>query len=177
MAQDKIKNADINASAAIDASKIANGTVSNTEFQYLDGVTSSIQTQLNSKASQDTMLACATIGTTIAASTTVYSAINSSSTSTENTRQSAITFNCTLSGMTVVTGSSQSGTGSLVFTARFNAVAQSTVVTVAAGSAAGVFSTTTTSSYTALQKISIEVKNNATASSATIATIGSEWTR
>lgn len=35
--------------SALDASKIANGSVSNTEFQFLDGVTSSIQTQLNSK--------------------------------------------------------------------------------------------------------------------------------
>lgn len=35
---------------ALDATKIANGSVSNTEFQYLDGVTSAIQTQLNSKA-------------------------------------------------------------------------------------------------------------------------------
>lgn len=42
-----IVNADISASAAIDASKIANGLVSNAEFQYLDGVTSSIQTQIN----------------------------------------------------------------------------------------------------------------------------------
>ena len=36
--------------SAIDATKIANGNVSNTEFQYLDGVTSAIQTQLDSKA-------------------------------------------------------------------------------------------------------------------------------
>jgi len=42
-------NADINASAAIDAAKIHNGSVSNTEFAYLDGVTSAIQTQLNAK--------------------------------------------------------------------------------------------------------------------------------
>jgi len=42
-----IANANISATAAIDASKIANGQVSNTEFQYLDGVTSSIQTQIN----------------------------------------------------------------------------------------------------------------------------------
>jgi hypothetical protein len=41
-----IVNADINSSAAIDASKIANGSVSNTEFQYLDGVTSPIQNQI-----------------------------------------------------------------------------------------------------------------------------------
>ena len=45
-----IVNADIKAAAAIDATKIANGNVSNTEFQYLDGVTSAIQTQLNTKA-------------------------------------------------------------------------------------------------------------------------------
>ena len=31
--------------SSVDATKIANGSVSNTEFQYLDGVTSSIQTQ------------------------------------------------------------------------------------------------------------------------------------
>jgi len=36
---------------SIDSTKIANGNVSNTEFQYLDGVTSAIQTQLNTKAS------------------------------------------------------------------------------------------------------------------------------
>lgn len=36
-------------SSSIDAAKIANGAVSNTEFQYLDGVTSAIQTQLNTK--------------------------------------------------------------------------------------------------------------------------------
>lgn len=34
--------------AAIDASQIADGSVSNTEFQYLDGVTSDIQTQIDS---------------------------------------------------------------------------------------------------------------------------------
>ena len=44
-----IVNADINASAAIDATKIAGGTVDNTEFSYLNGVTSAIQTQLDTK--------------------------------------------------------------------------------------------------------------------------------
>jgi hypothetical protein len=46
-----IVDADIKTAAAINSEKIANGSVSNTEFQYLDGVTSAIQTQLNSKAS------------------------------------------------------------------------------------------------------------------------------
>lgn len=44
-----IENADIKAGAAIDAAKLANGSVSNTEFQYLDGVTSAIQTQIDAK--------------------------------------------------------------------------------------------------------------------------------
>ena len=46
IASEVISNADINGSAAIDASKIHNGNVSNAEFGYLDGVTSSIQTQI-----------------------------------------------------------------------------------------------------------------------------------
>ena len=45
-----IDNADIKVGAAIDAAKIHNGSVSNTEFGYLDGVTSAIQTQLNTAA-------------------------------------------------------------------------------------------------------------------------------
>jgi len=44
-----IVNADINASAAIDATKIHDGTISNTEFGYLNNVSSNIQTQLNAK--------------------------------------------------------------------------------------------------------------------------------
>jgi hypothetical protein len=44
-----IDNADIKAGAAIDASKIADGSVSSAEFQRLDGVTSNIQTQLDNK--------------------------------------------------------------------------------------------------------------------------------
>lgn len=42
-----IENADIKVGAAIDAAKIANGSVSNTEFQYLDGLTGNIQDQID----------------------------------------------------------------------------------------------------------------------------------
>ena len=45
-----IEDADIKALAAIDATKIADGSVTSTEFQYLGGVTSDIQTQLNTNA-------------------------------------------------------------------------------------------------------------------------------
>ena len=56
-----IVNADINASAAIDATKIHDGTISNTEFGYLNGVTSAIQTQIDSKINTSA------IGTTVQA--------------------------------------------------------------------------------------------------------------
>lgn len=46
-----IDNNEIKTLAGIDATKIAGGNVSSTEFDFLDGVTSSIQTQLNGKAS------------------------------------------------------------------------------------------------------------------------------
>jgi len=47
---DSIVNADINSSAAIAATKIHDGTISNTEFGYLNGVSSAIQTQIDAKA-------------------------------------------------------------------------------------------------------------------------------
>jgi hypothetical protein len=47
-----IANDEIKAGAAIDATKIADGSVSNTEFQYLDGVTSDIQPQLDAKVDE-----------------------------------------------------------------------------------------------------------------------------
>ena len=43
-----IVDGDINGSAGIAATKIGSGSISNTEFGYLNGVTSDIQTQLNS---------------------------------------------------------------------------------------------------------------------------------
>ena len=44
-----IVNADINASAAIDATKIADGSVTSTEFQYINTLSSNAQTQLDAK--------------------------------------------------------------------------------------------------------------------------------
>jgi hypothetical protein len=51
-----IVDGDINASAAINATKIHDGTVDNTEFGYLNGVTSAIQTQLDGKQTLDAEL-------------------------------------------------------------------------------------------------------------------------
>ena len=43
----------------IDAAKISSGSVSNTEFDYLDGVTSSIQTQIDNRATRGFAIAMA----------------------------------------------------------------------------------------------------------------------
>ena len=51
-----IVDADISATANITATKLGTGAVDNTEFNYLDGVTSSIQTQLTSKQAADATL-------------------------------------------------------------------------------------------------------------------------
>lgn len=47
---------------ALDSANIANGSVSNTEFQYLNGVTSAIQTQIDAKATEGTLVVTAAPG-------------------------------------------------------------------------------------------------------------------
>ena len=51
----------------IDATKISSGNVTNTEFDYLDGVTSSIQTQLNSKQATITGAATTVVSSNLTA--------------------------------------------------------------------------------------------------------------
>ena len=51
-----IVNADVNASAAIAATKIHDGTISNTEFGHLNGVSSNIQDQLDAKGASNANL-------------------------------------------------------------------------------------------------------------------------
>ena len=50
IANDSIVDADINSSAAIDATKIADGTVTSSEFQYINTLSSNAQTQIDAKA-------------------------------------------------------------------------------------------------------------------------------
>ena len=66
-----IDNGDIKAGASIDATKIHDGSVSNNEFKYLSGVTSNIQTQLNTLVT-DFFYGCETDGTTLNASLGVW---------------------------------------------------------------------------------------------------------
>lgn len=87
----------------------------------------------------------------------------------ETWRRTFIPNACTLKNFYVRTSGSQPASGSHVLTILKNGVATSIVVTIAAGSAAGVFSDTTNSvSFAAGDEISIQAVNNATAISSTI---------
>ena len=59
----QIVDAGIDASAGIDATKIADGTVTDTEFQYVGGLTSDAQTQLDGKSATTGNASIATVGT------------------------------------------------------------------------------------------------------------------
>lgn len=64
-----IENADIKAAAAIDATKLADGTVSNTELQYINSLTSNAQTQLDAKVDESLYSAKGSILAATAAAT------------------------------------------------------------------------------------------------------------
>lgn len=75
--------------AGIDAAKLADGSVSNTEFQYLDGVTSAIQTQIDAKT-DDTTVDAHIADTVDAHDASAISYDNSTSSLTATEVQSAI---------------------------------------------------------------------------------------
>jgi len=86
-----IENADIKAGAAIDATKLADGSITSTELQYINTVTSNVQTQLNGKQGTITAgdgLSFATNTLNVGGSTTIISnandlEVNSSATANE----------------------------------------------------------------------------------------------
>lgn len=129
-----IVNADINASAAIAATKIADGSVDNTEFQYLNGTTGIIQTQLDSRPRVISVSGTDQTLNTSSTITTIYSfTLPANTLSTDarwlqlwipfqhTTDQSVtLTFTLTLAGIvisTYTTGSISSGTRNGKYTA------------------------------------------------------------
>ncbi|MDP6771870.1 MAG: hypothetical protein QF704_14310, partial [Anaerolineales bacterium] len=59
LAANAVVNASIASGAAIDATKIADGTVTSTEFQYINTLSSNAQTQINAKGVGDALLGTA----------------------------------------------------------------------------------------------------------------------
>ena len=86
-----IDNADIKVGAAIDAAKIADGSVSNTEFQYLDGATSNIQAQLNSKQPNGNYITALTGDVVAAGPGSVAATIQPASVSTAKLQDLSVT--------------------------------------------------------------------------------------
>lgn len=83
-----ISNVNIKAGAAIDAAKLADGSVSNTEYQYLDGVTSKVQTQLTNNA------------TNISTNTTAIGSLNTAVTTNATAISGKLTANSPITGAT-----------------------------------------------------------------------------
>jgi hypothetical protein len=204
----------------IDAANIGAGSVSNTEFGYLDGVSSAIQTQLNGKQAT---IGLTTVGTNLAtlanpsaitflrvnADNTVTArtaaemvsdlGISSSSTSvlyqfangdtlaagatrfgslfggsanhnaSDAVRRTPMITNGTLTRLYVMISTAQPATGSLVCTVRKNSIDQALTLTIAAGSAAGVFTDLVNSVSVAVgDQMGMKFVNNASGTSAAI---------
>ena len=99
-----------------------------------------------------------------AAATTSYAPINGTTNynATERNRQTVIPRACRVQNLTIVTGTSQPGTGTMVFTIRKNGVDTALTVTVGANAAAGTFSDNTNSvAFAAGDLISLKSVNNA----------------
>ena len=122
-----IANASIKASAAIDATKIADGSVTSTEFQYINTLSSNAQTQLNAKSPSAGSSSIVTTGALDSGSiTSGFGNINigsSTITTTGAVSTGAITAGGTISGNLTgnVTGNT-SGTAATVTGAAQSAI-------------------------------------------------------
>jgi hypothetical protein len=116
--------------------KVATNTVTSTELGYLSGVTSSIQTQLNTKIGASSQVLTFQIASTINASATNYLNTGVTTTTIENAATMIAPVAFTLSNMyTVHYTSTQPASGAQVLTVRKNGVDTALSITIAAGSA------------------------------------------
>ena len=107
-----------------------------TEIGYLSGVTSSIQTQLNTKISTSNQILTFQLANTIAASATNYVNVGLNATTIENAATMIIPVACTLSNMyTLHYTNTQPASGAQIITVRKNGVDTALSITIAAGSA------------------------------------------
>ena len=119
-----------------------------TEVGYLSGVTSNIQTQLNSKIASSVSFISGALAQALtggASPVTRYHAVAGTVSSLTTPYQIPIPTACTFSNFYFRIYSAQGATGSLVITLQKNAVDTALTITIAAGSAAGNFSDTTNS--------------------------------
>ena len=142
--------------------KVATNAVTSTELGYLSGVTSAIQTQLNSKASVTKSFLFGSWGNAIiTANNTVYNGFATGGHQTfsnEYTRLTMIPVACNLSDF-IIRCNSQSAGNTLTITLRKNAVDTACAIVIAGGSAAGNYSTSTSVAFAAGDFTSIKLAN------------------
>jgi hypothetical protein len=115
--------------------KVATNAVTSTELGYLSGVTSSIQTQLNTKIGASSQVLTFQIASTINASATNYLNTGVTTTTIENAATMIAPVAFTLSNMyTVHYTSTQPASGQQVLTVRKNGVDTALSITIASGS-------------------------------------------
>jgi predicted heme/steroid binding protein len=176
-------------------------TTTSTELGYVSGVTSAIQTQINSLVPQSRTITIdgttydlsanrtwtttgsrqsalvATPGTNVGINTTTYSGLASSSNSTEGNRQSVFGLPTTFTGLGIITNNAQTATGNLVFTLRVAGADTALTYTVVAGSAAGVFTASGSVAAGGTDRVAIKIQNTSTSvASATVITITTTFT-
>ena len=154
--------------------KVATNAVTSTELGYLSGVTSAIQTQLNTKIATAKSFMNTVINSSVLTSTTTYGTFGVASfLTTEALRLFIVPEASIFSRLFIKITSNQVAGGSLVFTIRKNSVDTAIVATIAAGSAGGteVSNTANSVSFAAGDDLSIKIQNNAAATSATVGNI------
>lgn len=136
-----------------------------TQFLMADGTTSTAVQSINLNGQPNTA------NTGLSGALRYFGFSNNAVSTIESLRRTFLPNACTLKNFYIRTSSTQPASGSHVLTILKNGVATSIVVTIAAGSAAGVFSDTTNSvSFAAGDEISIQAVNNATSNSGGIVT-------
>jgi len=142
--------------------KVATNAVTSTELGYLSGVTSNVQTQLNSKASVTKSFLFGTWGNaTVAANTTVYNGFVTGGhvvAANEFTRITMIPVACNLSDF-IIRCNPQIAGNTLTITLRKNGVDTACAIVIAGGSAAGNYSTSTSVAFAAGDFTSIKLAN------------------
>lgn len=148
--------------------KIAVSTATDTELGYLSGVTSAIQTQLDSKITngvfiQNNSLAQALTGA--ASPTTRYHSVAGTISTLNTAYQVPVPTACNFLNFYFRIYSAQPASGSLVLTLQKNAVDTSLAITIAAGSAIGNYTNTNTVAFAAGDTWQIKIVQNATSGS------------
>jgi hypothetical protein len=156
--------------------KVAVAATTSTEIGYLSGVTSNIQTQLNSKSSVSKSFLVGNLnGNQINAGSTLYGGFVKSAlqnAGNEFLMRTIMPSACTFRNFTANVGP-QPATGSLVLTMRIDAVDTAYTLTIAAGSGAPfTFQNTSTSlSVANMAQITFKAVNNASTLSGAIVSV------